>query len=250
MPRRASILDKTYPLSDFYDEMFASPDETRPHYRLLREYLQTLTTAEFDERRRLADTTFLNQGITFTVYGEEEGVERIFPFDLIPRIIPAAEWAMLERGLTQRVTALNQFLHDIYHDQRIVREKIVPAELVFSARHFCREMMGVDVPKDIYTHIVGIELVEGRDLVAHHNQIYMRTTRGLQLVDVIYRRLDDEFMDPLAFRKDSLLGVPGLMNAYRAGNVVLANAIGTGVADDKALYSFVPDMIRLCLTEP
>ena len=342
----ASILDKTYPLRDFYDEMFASPNEIRPHYRVLHDYLQTLSPADFAERRRLADTTFLNQGITFTVYGEEQGVERIFPFDLIPRIIPAAEWAMLERGLAQRVTALNQFLRDIYHDQRILREKIVPAELVFSASHFCREMIGVDVPKDIYTHIVGtdlvrgadgeyyvlednlrspsgvsymlenrtvmkrsfaelfarygvrpveyypqellnmlkavapqgysdatvvlltpgmhnsayfehtflarqmgIEIVEGRDLVAHHNQIYMRTTRGLQLVDVIYRRLDDEFMDPLTFRKDSLLGVPGLMNAYRAGNVVLANAIGTGVADDKAIYSFVPEMIRFYLSE-
>jgi uncharacterized circularly permuted ATP-grasp superfamily protein len=161
--RHASILAKTYPLRDFYDEMFASPEETRPHYRLLREYLQTLTAEEFGERRRLVDTTFLNQGITFTVYGEEQGVERIFPFDLIPRIIPAAEWAALERGLTQRVTALNQFLRDIYHDQRILREKIVPAELVFSARHFCREMMGVDVPKDIYTHIVGTDLVRATD---------------------------------------------------------------------------------------
>ena len=327
---RTSLLDQPYPLREFYDEMFAAPQATRPHYRLLQEYLQAMSPADFAERRRLADTTFLNQGITFTVYGEEEGVERIFPFDLIPRIIPAAEWTRLERGLSQRVMALNQFLHDIYHDQRILREKIVPAELVFSARYFCREMMGVNVPKDIYTHIVGtdlvratdgeyyvlednlrspsgvsymlenrqvmkrafadlfarygvrpvehypqellnmlmavapqgysdatvvlltpglhnsayfehtflarqmgIEIVEGRDLVAHHNKIYMRTTRGLQLVDVIYRRLDDEFMDPLAFRKDSLLGVPGLMNAYRAGNVVLANAIGTGVADDK-----------------
>jgi uncharacterized circularly permuted ATP-grasp superfamily protein len=347
-----SILAQTYPLRDFFDEMFASPQETpphvnvRPHYRVLYEYLQSMTPEAFAERRRLADTTFLNQGITFTVYGEEQGVERIFPFDLIPRIIPAAEWAALERGLAQRVTALNHFLRDIYHDQRILREKIVPAELVFSAEHFSREMMGVDVPKDIYTHIVGtdlvratdgeyyvlednlrspsgvsymlenrqvmkrafaelfarygvrpvehypqellnmlkgvapqgfsdatvvlltpglhnsayfehtflarqmgIEIVEGRDLVAHHNQIYMRTTRGLQLVDVIYRRLDDDFLDPLAFRKDSILGVPGLLNAYRAGNVVLANAIGTGVADDKAIYSFVPEMIRFYLAE-
>ena len=346
MPAADHLLAQTYPLGDFFDEMYAAPDEVRPHYRLLHEYLQTLTPEAFAERRRLADTTFLQQGITFTVYGEEAGVERIFPFDLIPRIIPASEWARLERGLAQRVTALNRFLHDVYHDQRILREKVVPAELVFSARHFCREMVGVDVPKDIYTHVVGtdlvrasdgeyyvlednlrspsgvsymlenrtvmkrsfaelyarcgvrpvehypqellntlravapqgysdatvvlltpglhnsayfehtflarqmgIEIVEGRDLVAHHNQIYMRTTRGLQLVDVIYRRVDDDFLDPLAFRNDSVLGVPGLLNAYRAGNVVLANAIGAGVADDKALYSFVPEMIRFYLSE-
>src|SRR5258706_9035113 len=143
--------------------MFISPDEVRPHYRVLRDYLQTLSAADFAERRRLADTTFLQQGITFTVYGEEHGVERIFPFDLVPRIIPANEWAMLERGLAQRVTALNAFLRDLYHDQRILREKIVPAELVFSARHFCREMIGVDVPKDIYTHIVGTDLVRADD---------------------------------------------------------------------------------------
>jgi uncharacterized circularly permuted ATP-grasp superfamily protein len=341
-----SILSNTYDLQRFYDEMFASLGQPRPHYQILRDHLQTMTAEILAERRRVADAAFLYQGITFTVYGEEQGVERIFPFDLVPRIIPHPEWEKLERGLAQRVTALNLFLSDIYHDQRILREKIIPAELVFSARHFRPEMVGVDLPKNRYTHVVGtdivrsgdgeyyvlednlrspsgvsymlenrqvmkrtfadlfarydvlpiehyphelfrtlrsvaphdfsdatvvlltpgshnsayfehtflarqmgIEIVEGRDLVAHHDKIYMRTTRGLKLVDVIYRRLDDDYLDPLAFRQDSLLGVPGLVNAYRAGNVTIANAIGTGVADDKAVYAFVPQMIRFYLGE-
>jgi uncharacterized circularly permuted ATP-grasp superfamily protein len=305
-----------------------------------------MTAADFSRRRQAADAAFLYQGITFTVYGQDQGIERIFPFDLVPRIIPAAEWRRLEEGLTQRVTALNLFLNDIYHEQRILREKRVPAELVFSASHFRREMMGITPARGVYAHIVGtdivrggdgeyyvlednlrspsgvsymlenrtvmkrifaelfarydvqpvehypqeliktlrsvaphgysdatvvlltpgiynsayfehtflarqmgIEIVEGRDLVAHNNKIYMRTTRGLQLVDVIYRRIDDDFLDPLSFRQDSALGVAGLLNAYRAGNVTLANAIGTGVADDKAVYAFVPDMIRFYLAE-
>ena len=185
----SSLLDKTYPLRDFYDEMFASPDEVRPHYRVLHDYLQTLSPADFAVRR-LADTTFLNQGITFTVYGEEAGVERIFPFDLIPRIIPAAEWAMLERGLAQRVTALNQFLRDIYHDQRILREKIVPAELVFSASHFCREMIGVDVPKDIYTHIVGTDLVRATDGEYYVLEDNLRSPSGVSYMLVLVHRSD------------------------------------------------------------
>lgn len=339
-------LTEHYATGAFYDEMFTPVREPRPHYALLHDYLQTLTPEALAERQRAADLTFLHQGITFTVYGHEQGVERIFPFDLIPRLIARAEWQMLERGLAQRVTALNLFLHDIYHDQRILRDHLLPADLVFSAQHFCREMLGVNLPRQIYTHIVGtdivrgedgryyvlednlrspsgvsymlenrrvmksafpdlyarynvlpveqypqellntlrsvaphgysdatvvlltpgphnsayfehtflarqmgIEIVEARDLVAHHNKIYMRTTRGLKLVDVIYRRIDDDFLDPLAFRKDSVLGVAGLLNAYRAGNVTLANAIGAGVADDKAVYAFVPDMIRYYLKE-
>lgn len=298
----------------------------------------------FAERRRVADAAFLYQGITFTVYGQEQGIERIFPFDLVPRIIPRAEWSHIEQGVAQRVQALNLFLHDIYHDQRILREKLIPPELVFSSRHFRREMMGLNVPKDRYVHVVGtdivrsddgqyyvlednlrspsgvsymlenrqvmkrtfadlfgrydvqpiehypqellntlrsvapheysdatvvlltpgifnsayfehtflarqmgIEIVEGRDLVAHQNKIYMRTTRGLKLVDVIYRRVDDDYLDPLNFRQDSALGVAGLLNAYRAGNVTIANAIGTGVADDKAVYAFTPQMIKFYL---
>jgi uncharacterized circularly permuted ATP-grasp superfamily protein len=341
-----SVLDKKYDLNHFYDEMFTPQGEPRPHYRTLHEQLGSMTMDDFKENRRVADTSFLYQGITFTVYGQESGLERIFPFDLIPRIIPHTEWEQLERGLTQRVTALNLFLHDVYHEQRILREKLIPADLVFSARHFRREMMNITPARGVYAHIVGtdlvrgddgeyyvlednlrspsgvsymlenrqvmkrifadlfaryhvrpveqypqalldmlrsvapygysdatavlltpgiynsayfehtflarqmgIEIVEGHDLVAHNNKIYMRTTKGLQLVDVIYRRVDDDFLDPLSFRKDSALGVAGLLNAYRAGNVTLANAIGTGVADDKAVYAYVPEMIRFYLDQ-
>ena len=341
-----SVLDKPYNLDRFYDEMFAAAGVPRAHYEVLHRQLSEMTGEDFSDRRRVADAAFLYQGITFTVYGQNEGIERIFPFDLVPRIIPHNEWELLEKGLTQRVTALNRFLNDIYHEQRILREKRIPSELVFSARHYRREMMDITPARGVYAHIVGtdivrggdgqyyvlednlrspsgvsymlenrevmkrtfaklfarygvlpvehypqellntlrsvapqgysdatvalltpgiynsayfehtflarqmgIEIVEGRDLVAHNNKIYMRTTRGLQLVDVIYRRVDDDFLDPLAFRKDSALGVAGLLNAYRAGNVTLANAIGTGVADDKAIYAFVPEMIRFYLSE-
>jgi len=341
-----SILDNPYDLHHFYDEMFTSPGVPRPHYRVLHEQLKQMNALDFAECRRAADAAFLYQGITFTVYGQDQGIERIFPFDLLPCIIPHTEWQLIEQGLTQRITALNLFLHDIYHDQRILREKCIPAELVFSAKHFRREMMGITPARGVYAHIVGtdivrgedgqyyvlednlrspsgvsymlenravmkrtfaglfasygvlpvehypqellktlravapqgysdatvvlltpgiynsayfehtflarqmgIEIVEGRDLIAHNDKIYMRTTRGLQLVDVIYRRIDDDFLDPLAFRDDSALGVAGLLNAYRAGNVTLANAIGTGVADDKAIYAYVPEMIRFYLSE-
>jgi uncharacterized circularly permuted ATP-grasp superfamily protein len=291
--------------------------------------------------------SFLNQGIGFTVYGEEEGLERIFPFDLIPRVIPGEEWSRLEHGLVQRVQALNLFLEDVYHEQRILRDGRIPAELVFGARHFRREMIGVDPPGGVYAHVagvdivrdehgeylvlednlrspsgasymlenrtamkrefaplyerygvlaidqypqellaalravappaaammptvvlltpgihnsayfehsflarhMGIELVEGGDLLCHDDVAYMRTTQGLQRVDVIYRRVDDEFLDSLVFRQDSMLGAPGLLNAYRAGNVTIANAPGTGVADDKAVYRYVPEMIRYYLAQ-
>jgi uncharacterized circularly permuted ATP-grasp superfamily protein len=288
----------------------------------------------------------LHQGITFTVYGREEGTERIFPNDLLPRIITSAEWETIERGLTQRITALNLFLRDIYHEGRSVKAGVVPGEIVYSCRHFRRQMREFKVPKNIYITVVGsdlvrlpdgsfavlednlrvpsgvsymltsrtvmkrvfpelfrmagvrsidhysetllstlralapedrpepnivlltpgvfnsayfehaflarqmgIELVEGRDLAVHDNIVYMRTTAGLRRVDVIYRRVDDDFIDPLAFRPDSSLGVAGLFNAYRSGNVALANALGTGVADDKALYAFVPAIIRYFLNE-
>ena len=342
----ATALIDQYEIGPFYDEMFSAPGELRSHYRRLYDYLNTLTPEALAERRRIADTAFLNQGITFTVYGQEDGLERIFPFDVVPRLIPQAEWTLLERGLAQRITALNLILHDIYHEQLIIRDKRIPAELVFSSKHFCHAMMHIDVPRDLYVHVVGsdivrdadgayyvlednlrspsgvsymlenrqvmkrtfadlfagygvqpiehypqellstlrsiaphgysdatvvlltpgiynsayfehtflarqmgIEIVEGRDLVAHHNKIYTRTTRGLKLVDVIYRRIDDDFLDPLAFRHDSVLGVAGLLNAYRAGNVALANSIGTGVADDKAVYAYVREMIRYYLGE-
>lgn len=340
------ILTPTYALDNFFDEMFSAPGEPRTHYRVLQAQLSELTTQTFNERQREADMSFLYQGITFTLYGQQESSERTLPFDLIPRIIPRAEWDGLERGLTQRATALNLFLHDIYHAQRILKDKRMPAELVFGSRHFRREMLGLEIPKNIYAHIIGtdlirdqngeylvlednlrspsgvsymlenrqamkrifarlferygvlpvehypqellhllqtvaplqapdptvvlltpgvynsayfehsflartmgIEVVEGRDLVCHDNRVYTRTTNGLRPVDVIYRRVDDDFLDPLAFRTDSQLGAAGLMNAYRAGNVTLANAIGTGLADDKAIYAYVPELIRYYLGE-
>ena len=293
-----------------------------------------------------SDLIFLNQGITFTVYGKEEGTERIFPHDLLPRIITRKDWEHVEAGLTQRITALNLFLRDIYHEGRILNDGIVPRELVYTCKYFRRQMRGLRVPKNVYISVtgsdlirdldgqymvlednlrvpsgvsymltgrqvmkrifpkvfrqsgvlpiedypqillqslralspdgrdeptivlltpgvfnsayfehtflarqMGIELVEGRDLIVHDSIVYMRTTAGLKRVDVIYRRVDDDFIDPLAFRYDSILGVPGLFNAYRAGNVSLANAIGTGIADDKALYAYVPRIIKYYLQQ-
>jgi uncharacterized circularly permuted ATP-grasp superfamily protein len=340
-----ALLDKYEP-GDFFDEMFSAEGQVRPHYAALYERFQRLDQEEFDQRRMAVDAAFLRQGITFTVYSDEQGTERIFPFDLMPRIIPSAEWNMIESGLIQRMKALNLFLKDIYTDQRILKEKVIPAEDVLTAKHYRPEMVGVPVPKDIYIHIcgsdmvrdregtyfvledngrcpsgvsyllenrvamkrafphlfssvgvrpvdhytqdlltvlqyiappsnkaptvvlltpgiynsayfehsflarqMGIQIVEGQDLVVQDKKVYMRTTKGLEQVDTIYRRLDDDFLDPKVFRKDSILGVPGLVEAYRAGNVSLANAIGTGVADDKVVYKYVPDMIKYYLSE-
>jgi len=337
---------KNYLLDHAYDEMFAGDRELRPQYEPLLEHFSALTKDELRRRKQSADVSFLNQGITFTVYGRDEGTERIFPYDLLPRIITSAEWATVERGLTQRITALNLFLKDIYNEGRILEDGVVPRDVVFSCKHFRRQMMGLQVPRNVYVAIcgtdlirmqngefvvlednlrvpsgvsymltnrrvmkrifpqlfrgynvkpieqytqillgtlrslapegrpepnivllspgvfnsayyehaylarqMGIELVEGRDLVTHDNVVYMRTTSGLRRVDVIYRRVDDDFIDPLAFRGDSILGVAGLFNAYRAGNVTLANAFGTGVADDKALYAYVPDIIKYYMSE-
>jgi uncharacterized circularly permuted ATP-grasp superfamily protein len=337
---------KNYLLDDAYDEMFARDGELHAHSGPLLEHFNTLSPDELRRRKQSADVSFLNQGITFTVYGRDEGTERIFPYDLIPRIITSAEWATVERGLTQRITALNLFLKDIYNEGRILEDGVVPRDVVYSCKHFRRQMMGLQVPRNVYIAVcgtdlirmqdgefvvlednlrvpsgvsymltnrrvmkrifpqlfrsynvrpieqytqlllgtlrslapegrpepnivllspgvfnsayyehaylarqMGIELVEGRDLVTHDNVVYMRTTSGLRRVDVIYRRVDDDFIDPLAFRGDSILGVAGLFNAYRAGNVTLANAFGTGVADDKALYAYVPDIIKYYLTE-
>jgi uncharacterized circularly permuted ATP-grasp superfamily protein len=333
-----------YELNGIYDEMFAGPAQVRPHYASAASKLSALGFDAFNKRVRMADLTFRNQGITFTVYKDAAGVEKIFPFDLIPRIVPADEWSHIERGLVQRLTALNLFLQDVYHEQRIIKEKVIPAEMIYGAKFFRREMFGVRVPRNVYIHIcgtdlirasdgtymvledngrtpsgvsyvlenravmkrvfpflfsayrvraiedypynllqtlryvapqhaseptvvvltpgtynsayfehsflarqMGVELVEGRDLIVDNNFVYMRTTGGLRRVDVIYRRLDDDFIDPLTFRPDSVLGVPGLMNAYRCGNVALANACGTGVADDKAVYPYVPRMIKFYL---
>ncbi|HEY3939544.1 MAG TPA: circularly permuted type 2 ATP-grasp protein [Bryobacteraceae bacterium] len=339
------------PFSDYeigggYDEMFRSNGRSRAHYRALHTKLLNLPAEELLRSKQEADLSFFNQGITFTVYGREEGTERIFPHDLLPRIIPAGEWDTIERGLTQRITALNLFLKDIYHERKILKDRVIPGEVIYTCRHFRRQMRGVKISRDVYVSVcgsdlirlpdgnfvvlednlrvpsgvsymltsrkvmkqtfpilfrkcgvrpieqysqallstlrslapegrssltivlltpgvynsayfehaylarqMGIELVEGRDLVVHDNIVYMRTTSGLQRVDVIYRRVDDDFLDPLTFRGDSALGAPGLFNAYRSGNVVLANALGTGVADDKAIYAYVPKMIEYYLGE-
>lgn len=345
------VLDRSlfagYDTGSFYDEMFVRPGEPRPHYAKIFHRLAAMAPAQFDERRKLADLSFLLQGITFTVYSDGCGTERLFPFDLIPRIIPTSDWQRIEKGLEQRVIALNLFLQDVYGPQRILKDRRVPRAMVYSCVHFERQMIGVDVPRGIYTHIsgidlvrdsktgeflvlednvrtpsgvsyvlenrqvmtrtfpdafqayevlpihhypaelarilrsispregdevqivlltpgiynsayfehsflaqqMGIELVEGRDLIVDGAVVYMKTIRGLKRVDVIYRRIDDHYLDSLAFRTDSLLGVPGLMSAYRAGNVALANAVGNGVADDKAIYAYVPVFIRYYLGE-
>ena len=335
-----------YTFGDGYDEMFAAPGNSRVHYRTLFERLQVIDPREMHQRQSAADLAFLNQGITFTVYGQGEGTERIFPYDLLPRWITAGEGDVIERGLTQRITALNLFLKDLYSRARVLSDGIVPRTLVYSCKHFRREMQGLPVSHDIYVSVagtdlvrlpdgtfavlednlrvpsgvsymltnrqvikrifpllfssydvrpidhygqtllatlralappqrpdptivlltpgifnsayfehtflarqMGITLVEGRDLFVHDNVVYMRTTAGPERVDVIYRRVDDDFIDPLAFRPDSTLGVPGLFNAYRAGNVALTNAVGTGVADDKAMYAYVPALIKYYLGE-
>ena len=338
-----------YQFDEAYDEMFDSPGVPRSHYQALFRTLLELPAEELRKSQQAADLSFLHQGITFTVYGNEQGTERVFPNDLLPRIISGQEWLRVERGLTQRITALNLFLEDVYNQGRIVSDGIIPRELIYSCRHFRREMRGLSVPRGIYVSVcgtdlvrlpdgsfavlednlrvpsgvsymlanrkvlkrvfpglfsdygvrsvdhysqsllatlrsllpancsgrrdptivlltpgifnsayfehtflaqqMGIELVEGRDLLVHDNIVYMRTTAGLRRVDVIYRRVDDDFIDPLCFRSDSRLGVAGLFNAYRAGNVTLANAPGTGVADDKAVYAYVPAMIRYYLQQ-
>ena len=345
-PMTMSDLFKRYQIDVYFDEMFEAPDHPRPHYRQLYEQLQSLTVEEFAQYQSQAARAFLDQGITFTVYGDEQKTERIFPFDLLPRIIPNSEWHHVEQGVRQRIRALNAFLLDVYGDQRIVREGIIPRELVEGSAGFQRDFIGFRPSKDLFIHIagidlvrdtegtylvlednlrtpsgvsyvlesrvimkrvfprlfaqmrirpvdhypnqllenlrflapalrenptvvlltpgvnnsayfehsflalqMGIELVEGQDLMVESDRVYMKTTTGLQQVDVIYRRVDDAFLDPEVFRRDSLLGVPGLVRAYRAGNVALANAIGNGVADDKAIYAYVPQMIAFYLSE-
>jgi len=335
-----------YPLDRAFDEMREQEGCVRPQYRALAETLAHLPADELQRRKQSADLSFLTQGITFTVYGRDEGTERIFPYDLLPRIVTAQEWDRVERGLIQRITALNLFLRDVYFEAKILNDRIVPRELVYSCKHYRRQMRGLQVPRNVYISVVGsdllrlntgefvvlednlrvpsgvsymltnrrvmkrtfpqlfqsygvrpiehypqlllatlrslapegrrepnivlltpgvfnsayfehtylarqmgIDLVEGRDLVTHDNIVYMRTTDGLRQVDVIYRRVDDDFSDPLIFRGDSTLGCTGLFNAYRAGNVTVTNAFGTGLADDKALYAYVPRIIKYYLDE-
>ncbi|MCU6501633.1 circularly permuted type 2 ATP-grasp protein [Rugamonas sp. A1-17] len=339
-------------MAKFFNEMTAdglahhASAEVREHYREFCGWLQRQSSETIERKRAEADLTFRRVGITFAVYGDDAGTERLIPFDTIPRIIPAGEWKQLQTGLVQRVQALNMFIHDIYHDQNIIKAGIIPAEQIYKNAQYRPEMQGIKVASDIYAHIagvdivragqgefyvlednlrvpsgvsymledrkmmmrlfpelfarnkiapvdhypdllldnlrsvapmgindptvvvmtpgmynsayfehaflaqqMGVELVEGKDLFVSDNTVFMRTTRGPKRVDVIYRRLDDDFLDPLAFRPDSSLGVPGLLSVYRAGRVTLANAIGTGVADDKSIYPFVPDMVKFYLSE-
>ena len=328
----------------FYDEMYDAHGKVRPHYREFSRWLAATPPEQLAQRQREADLLFHRAGITFTLYGDEQGTERLIPFDIIPRSIPASEWRMVERGCIQRVKALNMFLADLYHGQRIIKAGIIPAEQVLANECYQIAMQGLDLHRDIYSHIsgvdlvrdgdgtyyvlednlrtpsgvsymledrkmmmrlfpelfgnqriapidhypglllstlkssspvddpcvvvltpghfnsayfehaflareMGVELVEGADLFVRDAHVYMRTTAGPKHVDVIYRRLDDLYLDPLAFKPDSMLGVPGLLSAYLAGNLVLANAIGTGVADDKSVYPYVPDMVRFYLDE-
>ncbi|MDX3904576.1 MAG: circularly permuted type 2 ATP-grasp protein [Pigmentiphaga sp.] len=332
-----------------YNEMQFESGAVRRHYQRFCDWLNRQSAETMARKRAEADLVFRRVGITFALGGDAGNVERLIPFDLIPRIIPADEWELLQAGLAQRVRALNMFIHDVYHDRRIVRAGVIPAEQVYTNAQYRPEMQDVDVPRDIYAHIagvdivkaggdrdgtfyvlednlrvpsgvsymlenrkmmmrlfpelfvqnriapvahypdlllenlrsvapvgvddptvvvltpgiynsayfehaflaqqMGVELVQGSDLFVADNTVFMRTTRGPQRVDVIYRRLDDDFLDPLAFRAESALGVPGLLSVYRAGRVTLANAIGTGVADDKSIYPFVPDMISFYLSE-
>ncbi|WP_395939742.1 circularly permuted type 2 ATP-grasp protein [Bacillus sp. 03113] len=337
-----------YSVSSFYDEMFSPNNEVRKHYEQVHRQLQDMGSEELIKRQQSTEAQMVKQGITFTLYHEQHAdpLERTIPFDTIPRILTAEEWSFLEKGLKQRVSALNRFIYDIYHEQNIIHDKIIPRKLIVTNCYFRPEMMNVQVPENTYITLsgidlirddngefyvlednlrtpsgisylyknrqlmsqclpellfhnqvrymdhglndllsglrsmaqsgksepkvvlltpgrynsayyehcflaqeMGIELVEGKDLVVIDHKVYMKSFHGLEQVDVIYRRLDDDYLDPLAFLPDSLLGVTGLMNAYRAGNVTITNAPGTGVADDKAIYAYVPDMIRYYLNE-
>jgi len=344
--QESAYFDKYAPIDGVWDEMYGPNSKIRDHYRKVIEYVSRESADDLNRKEELAKRLFMSQGITFTVYNSGEGIEKIFPFDIIPRIITASEWAFVEKGIKQRLTALNLFLKDIYNNQFIVKDGIVPIDIIYSCPHFLREMYQLQVPHDIYIHIsgidlirdhdgtfyvlednlrtpsgvsymlenreitkrlfpdllpqcgvrsvteyptilyknllaissrqvsnptivllspgiynsayfehttlarlMGVELVEGRDLVVNNHKVYMKTTTGLQQVDVIYRRVDDDYLDPLVFNPGSMLGVAGIMGAYRKGNVAIVNAIGNGVADDKAVYAYVPDMIKYYLNE-
>jgi uncharacterized circularly permuted ATP-grasp superfamily protein len=333
---------EAYDCGGFHDEMFDSSGAVRAEAAMLLETIESLEDGQLQRCQRAAESLLVQLGITFNVYGDSAGTERIFPFDLIPRIVSGDEWTRLERGLKQRIHALNAFIDDIYHDQKILKDKVIPEEVIRSATFYRPQCVGINPPKGVWCHItgtdlvrhgdgqvyvlednlrvpsgvsyvlenrdlmkrtfpqvfeglrvrpvddypsnllatleaiaprglydkpvvvlltpgmynsayfehsflaqkMGIPLVEGRDLVVEDDEVLMRTTKGLRRVDVIYRRIDDDFLDPKVFRADSLLGVPGLVNAYRAGRVALANAPGNGVADDKVVYAYVPDMIK------
>ncbi|MDA0673054.1 MAG: circularly permuted type 2 ATP-grasp protein [Cyanobacteria bacterium] len=340
------MLFDAYEPGDFYDELFLQQRQPRPESALLIDRINELSLADLKQRQQAAQNALFKLGVTFNVYSDSQGTERIFPFDVVPRVVSAHEWEWLSRGLQQRIRALNCFIHDVYNDQKILKDNVVPRHVVESAPGFLKPCMGLQPPEGIWCHItgtdlvrdrdgrwyvlednlrcpsgvsyvlenrrvmkstfpqlfsvldiepvddyasqlleallnlapaalsdprvvvltpgvynsayfehsflaqqMGAELVEGRDLVVADGYLQMRTTKGLQRVDVIYRRIDDDFIDPLAFRSDSLLGVPGLLEVYRQGRVAIANALGTGVADDKLVYAYVPDMVRYYLGE-
>ncbi|MCE2957084.1 MAG: circularly permuted type 2 ATP-grasp protein [Flammeovirgaceae bacterium] len=341
----SKLLSAYQPSPSTWDEMLLDGN-IRQQYQIFFESLRKSSITDLARKDELAKKLFMSQGITFTVYSDGEGIEKIFPFDIIPRIITSAEWAHIESGIKQRLKALNLFLKDIYHEQAILRDDVIPSALIHTCSNFLKEMVGVDVPFGIYTHIsgidlirdsdgsfyvlednlrtpsgvsymlenrnmtyrifpgllpqnnvrsikdypdlllknlmalsnrqtsnptvvlltpgifnsayfehttlarlMGVELVEGKDLVVSDAKVYMKTTAGLKQVDVIYRRVDDEFLDPLVFNPNSMLGVSGLYYAYRKGNVAIINAPGNGVADDKAVYTYVPQMIKYYLNE-
>jgi uncharacterized circularly permuted ATP-grasp superfamily protein len=337
---------RNYEVGEFFDELFGENGQPRASARSLIHNIETLPDGDIVNRQREADRALLQMGITFNVYGEGAGTEKIFPFDLVPRIVPAAEWNRIERGLKQRIKALNLFIDDLYHGQKILKDGVVPSDIVFSSKAYRKQCMNFNPPRGIWCHVtgtdlvrhrdgqiyvlednlrcpsgvsyvlenravmkslfpqvfaaskirpvsnypsrlrdmleflapdhitsprcvlltpgiynsayfehsflaqqMGIELVEGRDLIIDDGFVCMRTTKGFERVDVIYRRIDDDFLDPKCFRPDSMLGVPGLMEVYQAGNVALANAPGGGVADDKVVYAFVPKIVKYYLGE-
>lgn len=337
---------KQYDAGGFYDELVDEHSKPRPHAAALIGRIESLPSEDILYRQSAAEVAFLNMGITFTVYGSEEGTEKIFPFDIIPRLIDLSEWDQIETGLKQRIQALNCFIHDIYNDKKILKDGVVPTDLIETAKGYLKPCEGLKPPHDIWCHItgtdlvrdkdgkffvlednlrcpsgvsyvlenrqilkrtfpvvfqtskvlpvddypnrlfnalrylapdhideptvgvltpgiynsayfehsflamqMGVELVEGRDLVVQDNRVYMKTTKGLQQIDVLYRRIDDTFLDPETFNPESLLGVPGIMEVYKKGGIALANAPGTGIADDKAVYAYVPQIIKYYLNE-
>jgi len=341
-----AMLFHNYEVGDFYDEVFGKEREPRAAARSLVRNIETLPGGELHNRQAAAERALMNMGITFNVYGASQGVEKIFPFDIVPRVLPASEWDWIDRGLKQRIHALNLFINDLYHEQKIIKDGVIPREIIESSKVFRRECMGLKPPRGIWCHVtgtdlvrhsdgqiyvlednlrcpsgvsyvlqnrqvmksmfpkvfetlkvrsvndypgrlramleylapdttvnprvvlltpgiynsayfehsflaqqMGIELVEGRDLVVKDGYVCMRTTKGFERVDVIYRRLDDDFLDPTVFRPDSMLGVPGIMEVYKAGRVALANAPGTGVVDDKVVYAYIPRVIKYYLGE-
>lgn len=333
-----------YDYANFFDEMYSSDGSIRPHYQALSDALKTVSADRISQLQHSANKTQISMGMTFNVYHDNQGIEKILHLDIIPRILPSQEWTHLEKGLKQRILALNLFINDVYNDQKSLKDKIVPQDLILGSKDYLRPCIGLKPPKGIWCHItgtdlvkndegnyyilednlrcpsgvsymlgsrdiikkiypnlfnamgvrpvsdypfrllemlqyisnkpspvvgvltpgiynsayyehsylalqMGVELVSGADLITQDDKVYMQTTKGLQQIDVLYRRIDDTFLDPLTFNPASMLGVPGIFNAYKNGNIALANAPGTGVADDKAVYAYVPKLIKYFLDE-